>query len=972
MKTIVKSILLVIILALVLPMEVGQLKAEPIIKDDFRGIWVATVLNIDYPKKPATNPDILKEEAIEVLDNAKTLGIDAVFFQVRPCGDALYNSKLYPWSKYLTGKQGQAPEEGFDPLMFWVTEAHKRGIELHAWINPYRVTKKTVTEIKHDFASLDPLNPAVIHPDWVIKHSDGNLYLNPGLPEVRKYIIDGVFEIIENYGVDGIHMDDYFYPGKNFDDTKTYKKYGNDFEKIDDWRRENVNIFIRELYQAIKLRTEGIRFGVSPFGIWANEKSNPLGSDTNGAQSYYEHYADTRKWVKEGIIDYIVPQLYWNIGFKVADYEKLMFWWADVVKNTKVDLYIGQAAYKVQNTDSQGPWCGEGEIEKQFNLNAQIPEVKGSILYNYSSVVKNQSLFNMIQAYNKKKNELKEPMPILIGMPGKDVNTKFDNYYICGASDPDKPLWLNGKRVENRSDKGYFGILVALGEGDNVFTFTQARTSASITITRQSSSYTPVKMDEPMIDSVFPQKEEFKMTGEKITLSCKAPIGAKVDVTIAGKSYAMNPATVKPLGEGIFSTTYSYTYTIPSYGGNPRNINLGNPTYKMNYKGIVKTIKAPEKIGAIMKMSPFFAEVISDDIYTYSQPNSGSGGIHELQKGMVDYITGITGNYVRLAMGHWVDKSKVKIFVGKSNFNTKIDKAEYTPDKVWEKLKLYTEDFPLVIADYENDEIKLVLSGLSRGVLPKIAEDGLLSGIEVRIGEYSSEYKLKLKEEISGYYIEKTSDGIILNIRKVANPQKGDNPLAGITIMLDPGHGGDSLGAVGPLGKEWAEKVINLRSALKLKNELEGMGAVVLMTRTEDVDISLEERLKMSKAAKPDLFISIHANSMESNIDISKVAGFSIFYRDAHSLKIAKEIHDSVVEGLGRDDKGIHKQKFYVFRGTWSPSILIESGFVPNPYEFQWLVDEDEQNILVKNFARAILDYYTNKVKLPMGNDYEK
>lgn len=960
MKTIMKTVILVIILALVLPMEAGQLDAEPVIKEDFRGIWVATVLNIDYPKNPTTNPDILKEEAAKMLDNVKILGINAVFLQVRPSGDALYNSNLYPWSKYLTGEQGQAPDDGFDSLEFWIDEAHKRGIELHAWINPYRITKKAFSEPKHDFGSLDPTNPAVINPDWVVKHSDGNLYLNPGLPQTRKYIIDGVIEIIENYDVDGIHMDDYFYPGKNFDDIKTYNKYGVDFDNIDDWRRENVNILIRQLHEVIK--PYNIRFGVSPFGIWANNSSNPLGSDTKGAQSYYEHYADTRKWVKEGIIDYLAPQIYWNIGFNVADYEKLALWWADVVKGTGVDLYIGQAAYKVQVTDAKNPWYGEGEIERQFNLNSQIPEVKGSILYNYSSVAKNPELFSMIQIYNDKKNEQNESIPIKVGMPGKDIETGYSEYYICGSSDPNRPLWLNGKRVENRSVKGYFGILISLEEGENIFTFTQSGASASIVITKPFKSYAAIKLDVPDIphDSVFPQKEELKMPGEKITLSCKAPVGAMVDVTIGGKTFSMSPASTEPIKEGILFTTFSYIYTIPSYGGNPRNINIGMPVYKMNYKGTIKTVKAPSKIGAIMKMSPYYAEVIKDGIYTYSQPNSGSGGIHELQKGMVDYVTGITGNYVRLSMGHWVDKSNVKIYSGKSRLNTIINKAEYMKENEWEKLCLYTNTPSLAIANYENNEIILTIAGLDKGILPKISKDGLVSAIEIKVGEYNGRYKISLKENISGYYLEKLPDGIVLNIRREIRAQEGDYPLRGITIMIDPGHGGDSLGAVGPLGEEFAEKDINLKCSIKLKNELEVMGAEVLMTRTEDNAVSLDERLKMSKAAKPNLFISIHANSMESNVDISKVAGFSIFYRDAYAYKISKEIHDSIVKDLGRNDKGIHKQKFYVFRGTWSPSVLLESGFVPNPIEFDWLTDEEAQDILVKNYAEAILKYYTD------------
>ena len=216
-------------------------------KSDFRGLWVATVVNIDYPSKPTTDSEILKNEAIKILDSAKATGFNAIFLQVRPTADAFYKSKYFPWSKYLTGNQGLMPDNNFDPLEFWITEAHNRGIEFHAWINPYRITKKTSNEPKYDFTSLDPTNPAVLNPDWVVKYTDGNLYFNPGIPEVRKLIVDSVLEIIENYNVDGIHFDDYFYPGTDFDDKATYEKYNTMNTSIDDWRRENVNTLISDL-----------------------------------------------------------------------------------------------------------------------------------------------------------------------------------------------------------------------------------------------------------------------------------------------------------------------------------------------------------------------------------------------------------------------------------------------------------------------------------------------------------------------------------------------------------------------------------------------------------------------------------------------------------------------------------------------------------------------------------------------------
>ncbi|MEA4962362.1 family 10 glycosylhydrolase [Lutispora sp.] len=964
MKKLFKLIILAAVIAMAIPLNSGYAKAEPLDEKGFSGIWVATVLNIDYPSKPSADAEVLKQEAVKILDDAKRLGMNAVFLQVRPSGDALYKSRFYPWSKYLTGRQGLAPGGGFDPLEFWVAEAHKRGIELHAWINPYRVTKKTISEPKHDINSLDPANPAVRNPDWVVKHGDGNLYLNPGIPVVRKYITDSVMEIVQNYEVDGIHMDDYFYPGKSFDDKDAYSRYGKSFKDINDWRRENINLLVSEISETLKMHSPAVRFGISPFGIWANKSSNSLGSDTRGAQTYYEHFADTRKWVKEKTIDYIIPQLYWNIGYSIADYEKLAAWWIDVAKGTGVDLYIGQAAYRALNSDPASPWYGVGEIEKQLDMNSQNPEIKGSVFYNYSSIAKNPPLFSLLQAYYGKRDEIQAGIPVSIAVPGDDIKTRYDQYYICGSSDPEKPLLLNGEPVENRSSQGFFGILVKLKEGANTFAFSQEGSSSAVSIFKEAASKPPEKMKKAEIlsSSVFPRSQELRMPGEKIILSCQAPIGSKVTVAIGGKSYAMDPSsTTKAIDGGIYSAAFTYAYTIPSYTGNPRNVDLGAPVYKMSYKGMTNSVKAPAKIGVVMKNSPYYAEVIANGIFTYPAPDGNNGGIHELQKGMTDYATGMTGDYVRLAMGQWVDKKSVRTYTGQSRMRAKVSKVTYTAGESWDKLTLGISTPSLAVASYENGELRLAIAGLAEGVLPKLPEGALLSCVETKVKEGDGEYILKLKKDqnIAGYYIEKTDKDIILNIKRPVSGKSGPYPLSGIRIMLDPGHGGDSLGAVGPLGKEYSEKVINLKTAMKLKYELESLGAQVLMTRTEDKAVSLEERLAASKTAKPDLFISIHSNSMADNIDISKVNGFSVFYRDAHAYPIAEEIHYDTIKSLNRNDKGIHKKSFYVFRGTWTPSILLESGFVPNPAEFEWLIDDDEQSILAKSLAQTILKYYT-------------
>jgi len=669
MKYLVKKILIAVLLVVqflpMAPVNAKTVSSATSEKKEMRGMWVATVVNIDYPSKPTADPAVLKSEALKILNMAEEIGFNAVFLQVRPTADAFYKSDYFPWSKYLTGSQGKAPSNGFDPLEFWITEAHKRGIELHAWINPYRITKKTSSEPKPTINSLAAGHPARKNPDWVVRYSDNNLYFNPGIPQVRKLIVDGVLELVKKYDVDGIHFDDYFYPGKDFDDSKTYATYGKGYKNINDWRRANVNTLISEVYKAIKAANKDVRFGISPIGIWANKASNPLGSDTKGRESYYEIFADSRQWIKDEIIDYIAPQLYWNIGYSKADYSKLLNWWADVAKGTSVDLYIGHAAYKAGNSDPASPWYGVAEIERQILLNRSRPEVKGSLFYNYNSLANYPALRSTIKAVYERIDGKTAAVPLTVSRPSENIKTSYSQYYLCGASDPTKPLYLNGTLVENRSSKGYFGILVNLKNGANTFTFSQDGASVTRVINRSTSSSQAQKMTKPEIvaSSVFPQSQEYRMPGEKITLSCTAPAGAKVTVKLNGKSYTMKTASTSG---GLYPAKFTYTYTIPSFTGTPRNIDLGAPVYTMNYNGTVKTCKAPAKIGVILSGSPFYAEVIKEDIDTYESTDTSNGAAYELRKGMVDYVTGMTGDFARLSSGLWVRKTSVSTYTSKA------------------------------------------------------------------------------------------------------------------------------------------------------------------------------------------------------------------------------------------------------------------------------------------------------------------
>lgn len=349
-------------------------------RKEMRGIWVATVLNIDWPSKKGLSVESQKQEFIKILDNVKEWNMNAVFVQIKPVGDAFYPSKFSPWSEYLTGIQGQNP--GYDPLKFMIEEAHKRNIEFHAWFNPYRLTM---------LGGIDKLSNDNIgkqRPDWTITYG-GKLYLNPGIPEVNDYIVKSIMEVVENYDIDGVHMDDYFYPykvkGEIYNDEEQYNKYGSNFLKVDDWRRDNVNKLIEKLYSSIKHKNKNIEFGISPFGVWRNISTDSVrGSNTKaGIQNYDDLYADILYWMKKNWIDYVAPQIYWNQGFKIAEYNTLVDWWSKYAKETKTNLYIGQAAYRIKD------WEKDDELINQIKYNRKSEEVKGSIFFSYSSLVKN-------------------------------------------------------------------------------------------------------------------------------------------------------------------------------------------------------------------------------------------------------------------------------------------------------------------------------------------------------------------------------------------------------------------------------------------------------------------------------------------------------------------------------------------------------------------------------------------------------
>jgi len=377
-------------------------------KYEFRAVWVATVNNIDWPSKPGLSTEQQKKEIIDILNMHSKNGMNAIILQIRPAADAFYKSEFEPWSKYLTGTQGKTPSPFYDPLQFWIEECHKRNMEFHAWLNPFRVAQNANEPLAANHIAFK-------HPDWIVNYGD-KLYFDPGIPQAREFVISVVTDIVSRYDIDAIHFDDYFYPyplKEDFPDESSFAQYSRGFLAIQkaDWRRDNIDILIQALSESIKKTKPWVKFGISPFGVWRNKADDSDGSETTAGTTNYDHlYADILKWQKKGWIDYCLPQLYWQIGHQSVDFVTLSKWWAAHAYSRA--MYIGQAVYKLESNSTIPEWKDPNQLVKQIQVIRQIPQLGGSAFY--SSVHFKRDLFGFDKSLQEnlyKFPALVPPMP---------------------------------------------------------------------------------------------------------------------------------------------------------------------------------------------------------------------------------------------------------------------------------------------------------------------------------------------------------------------------------------------------------------------------------------------------------------------------------------------------------------------------------------------------------------------------------
>lgn len=373
---------LILCIALVVGCSIERAAAQPGSPNyEFRAVWVATVVNIDWPSKKTLSVAEQKAEYSKLLDMHQRNGMNAVIVQVRPAGDAMYPSPYEPWSEFLTGTQGLAPVPLYDPLEFMISETHKRGMEFHAWLNPYRAVFNMRT------SSVSPSHLTKTHPEWFLVYGDKK-YFNPALPEVRQHTAKVVKDLVTRYDMDGVHMDDYFYPyritGKEFPDQKDYLKYGKGMNK-EAWRRSNCDSVILLIRNIVRSVNPHMKFGISPFGVWRNKSQDAMGSDTKAGQTNYDDlYADILLWLQKGWIDYVIPQLYWERGHKLCDYDVLLDWWNQHTYGKH--LYIGHG---IERAGSNAAWRNTNEIPNEIRELRNYQTTQGSAYFSSKVFEKN-------------------------------------------------------------------------------------------------------------------------------------------------------------------------------------------------------------------------------------------------------------------------------------------------------------------------------------------------------------------------------------------------------------------------------------------------------------------------------------------------------------------------------------------------------------------------------------------------------
>lgn len=944
---------------------------------EVRGVWIASVYNIDYPSKNTLSAGELRGEIDHILDVCERNGINTVFFQVRPTCDALYKSDIFPVSTYLS-KNGELI---FDPLEYIVDQAHKRNIFVHAWVNPLRVTMNS-----HDIESLPDGSPVRENPDWAVPYADGKLYLNAAIPEVRELVADGVYEIVSRYDVDGVVFDDYFYPypvkGSNgliadFDDAEEFEKYGESYDSVADWRRDNINKLIEASYNAVHEADPDCVFGVSPFAVWQNDDGKNGGSATANMEAYDSLYCDALAWINGGYIDYISPQIYWNFTNIAAPFDVVARWWNAQLSGTDVKLYVSHASYKYE----EGEWSDPaGELSQQISFSRSLKSYHGSILYGFDELKKNANgasdetvssfedeiIYTEIQSNGK---------GVTISSPAPGSFTAESKTYIIGMSDPYYSLTLNGQRI-SQTKSGYFSVYVHLNVGENTFVFDQNGIGYAYTITYSPTSGSSGTQSSPdtVLSSISPTNlypsTQTAMGGDILWVSCTAPYGSYVTAEIGGivtelKQISTPSRTYDK--NGYIGVTYGANASLPKTGEGEIT-DCGDVIFTVYHDGKIESATG-ERVrvlgeGAVLS-------VTAKDDYTELKITESSSYYNDYtvqSAGMTDYAVSLYGGFYKLRMGGFVSEADVTETDDRPSEKVTITSASLSLTDKESILLLECADRVPYNGAIDGDRFVLTLYNVDAesAPMPNIGKNPLFADCEIVKLSDRVRYSLKLHDALNfyGFDLEYTDGAIEVSFK---NPRTIDEdalrPLVGINIVLDAGHGGSDPGAAGAYSGNGkiSESDLNLSIALEAEAILKKLGATVTMTRTSDTTLPIMDRVDILEGLEPDLCISVHQNSMGYTTDVTQIRGtLALWCMDAGHL-LSDEVGQAVADSLGRRLTDSRYQMLAMCRNPKFPAALIEVGFMTSVEEYEQMTSASGIKKAARGIADGILGYFARQ-----------
>ncbi|MBR5721740.1 MAG: family 10 glycosylhydrolase, partial [Clostridia bacterium] len=790
-----------------------------------------------------------------------------------------------------------------DCLEYFITAAHSKGIELHAWVNPYRIMQSG--NGGHNLSLLAESNPARLHPEWVVKHTDGASYYNPGIPEVRKLIIDGILEIVNNYNIDGIHFDDYFYPytdASKFADSAEYEKYKSEGQSLADWRRSNNDALISQTVAAVKNAKPNVAFGISPSGVWALKMNNSLGTDIkSSSESYYQVYADTRKWVLNEWIDYICPQIYWEIDHSTAPFKPIADWWDDLVSTTKVKLYIGLAAYKGA---SVAAYKSPSEIQNQLNYLKTKSHVSGSVMFSYKDLAKNLAgIQDTAKTYYKNGETGVEAASdkLVLSYSSLSVENSTTKTFIIGVSDPNYPLYIDGKEVTTRSPKGYFTHVVEVPKiGENHYKIEHKGETVDYIIKRagKSSDITTMSSFGFVSGTCAPKYDRAEKSGESITFACTATAGANVYVIIGDYTVNLTTTDRDSTDGSLKRAWYSGTFVLPEIEGNAV---LGNPEFVIEKSGYDTVRHKGSNVIEVINDPESYVVEFTGDFPAQLKPNLKVTGEEYLYATIGAYDTVVSkydGNTL-LGSGYYTVNENVKRVENTSipYSATGTITVSQSADGKYTNIVIPTDGKTMNtiwMSDTKADITLYNLSALPAGFsLPEnpLFKDATVSRVDSTTAKITLTYKKELY--IFGYTTSFENGALIIAFKNpVSLYDSTDYPLYGIRISLDPGHSLNG-GALGPWGRiKWTEADWNYELSRLVETRLIQLGATVYLTHHRELEKDLDPLILEYRAWKPDINVSIHFNYVGETANPLNTSGTVTYYSYTSSKLLSKVMLD--------------------------------------------------------------------------------